>query len=574
MTVGMDRAAERIGRIAGLAVALGVGATALSGGGVAWAQTGEGSSDSSAGAPASSPPGQPGDESAGGGQPVEPDPPEPETDVDTDDADTDTDTLTPLSTPGPTKNDNDRDAAETSASAGRVASVTEIVVEEAGPEALEPEALEPEPLEPEPVVPEPVAPEPVEVALPLPSPPAAEAEPDPAPVSTTATLLSAVLTSGLSPLADGPAQPVPPPIPLTLMAFARREVDSALLSNAPVVESVATPMAAAAVTDAEPAFSGRPSLVTQIFVAGLRLIKPVLNLFGIELNGTSARIPFFTDGVPPFFVTFGLNVTSSEYEGWRVWTLAPPQPTEKVVVAMHGGSFISTASLVHWWTYADIARDTGATVVVPLYPLANAQGTGGTAKTVVPTVADFIAAQVATHGRENVSVLGDSAGGSIALAAAQELVRRCDGDQACLAATLPGRLVLLSPALDASMSNPAITDVDDPLLSPASSKRNGQWWARGLETPDDPDGTKNPLASPIFGSLAGLPATTVYAGSLDLRTPDVLVLQQKANATPGADFTFELRRGQIHDWTIFPFLPDAHAERPKIYADLGLVTEV
>ncbi|MCV7279946.1 alpha/beta hydrolase fold domain-containing protein [Mycolicibacterium flavescens] len=573
----MDRAVTYVGRIGVLAVALGVGAAALNGGGIAWAQTEDAAADSPASAPASSPEQQSGDE------PAEPSTPDPEPDEADDVRSAPVGVV--VSTGGAQHDEDDReeDAEE----------------EEVDDEPEEPPASKRADQNPvdntetaddftraEPVAPaastEEPAPAVVEIAEPAaepvvqqPDPPAPSQdtvalkdEPDPAPVSTTATLLSTVLTTVLAPLADGPAQPAPPPIPLALMAFARREVEDALLANAPVVESVSTPMAAAAVT--EPVFTGRPSLVTQIFVAGLRLIKPVLDLFGIELNGTSARIPFFTDGIPPFFVTLGLKVTSSEYEGWKVWTLAPTQPTEKVVVALHGGSFISTASLFHWWTYADMARNTGATVVVPLYPLANSQGTGGTAKTVVPTVADFIAAQVDTHGRENVSVIGDSAGGAIALAAAQELVRRCDGDEACLTATLPGRLVLLSPVLDTSMTNPAIADVDDPLLSPASSRRNGQWWARGLETPEDPDGTKHPLASPIYGSLADLPPIAVYAGSLDLRTPDVLVLQQKAAATPGADFTFELRRGQIHDWTIFPFLPDAHAERPKIYADLGL----
>ncbi|ANI38094.1 alpha/beta hydrolase fold domain-containing protein [Mycolicibacterium vaccae] len=316
-------------------------------------------------------------------------------------------------------------------------------------------------------------------------------------------------------------------------------------------------------------FTGRPSFVASVVTVVLRLVKPVLQLFGIELNGTTARIPFFTDGIPPFFVRARLTVTSEDYEGWKTWTLAPRRPSGKVVVGVHGGSFISTASLFHWSTYASLARRTGATVVVPLYRLANAEGTGGTAKTVVPVMADFIAEQVARHGRDNVSVLGDSAGGSIGLAASQMLVARCGGDPECLAETLPGRLVLLSPALDASASNPNIALVDDPLLSPASSKRNGQWWAKGLETEGDPTGTRHPLASPIYGSLEGLPPTTVYAGSLDLRTPDVLVLQQKAVAA-GADVTFRLRNGQIHDWMIFGFLPDARRENANLDADLGL----
>ena len=576
----MGKASVPVGRVGGLAVALGVGAAVLTGQCapvVAWAQTGDGSADTSATGDSTS-----AEEPGTGADPTS-EPSEPSS------AESDATAVESAVTVGNGRGSDDdepgADESEDEVADDAVGPVTESGREKrhsATPFADDPlprEAMPTDEVSPVAVTDPPVedsvvAPEPTpEVAVPAALPPSAGSKAlsvvsEPRPEPASADLLSTVLTAVLAPLVTGnPAAPVPAPAPVTLMALARREFDDTLLAAAPAIESVAAPLVAAV---DEPRFTGQPSLIAQVFVAGLRLIKPVLNLFGIELNGTSARIPFFTDGVPPFFVTLGLTVTSSECQGWRVWTLAPPKPTDKVVVALHGGSFISTASLFHWWTYSDMARATGATVVVPLYPLANAQGTGGTAKTVIPTTADFIAATVEQHGANNVSVLGDSAGGSIALAAAQELVRRCNGDRECLAATLPGRMVLLSPALDASMTNPDIADVDDPLLSPASSKRNGQWWARGLESPADPDGTKHPLASPLYGSLADLPPTAVYAGSLDIRTPDVLVLQEKASATPGADFTFELRRGQIHDWTIFGFLPDAHAERPKIYRDLGL----
>jgi acetyl esterase/lipase len=330
--------------------------------------------------------------------------------------------------------------------------------------------------------------------------------------------------------------------------------------------TIAQPVAAA-----EPAtFTGQPSLVARLFVTALRVVNPILRTLGIELTGTSASIPFISDGKPPFFLTPGLKATSTEYDGWKVWTLTPANPTGEVVVGVHGGAFISQVNVFQWWTYTEMARQTGATVVVPLYPLAKADGTGGTAKTVIPTMADFIADQVAAHGKDNVSVLGDSVGGTIGLAAAQELVRRCNGDETCLAQTLPGSMVLISPFLDLSMSNTDNANVDDPLLSAETSAQYAKLWAAGLGTPDDPDGTKNPLASPLFGSLEDLPPITVYGGSLDMRTPDVLVLQQKAVSTPGADFTFELRKGEIHDWIIFAFLPDAIRELPGMYGHLGI----
>ena len=413
-----------------------------------------------------------------------------------------------------------------------------------------------------------------------------------APAQMTSGMVSTLVARALTVFAEnGPTTPPGRlPTPLTLIAFARREFGGALLGHSPNVDSLVGPVATSlAVGDAaglagasaqaakpaldaaadEATFTGEPSLVTQGFVAGLRLINPVLRLAGIELNGSSATIPFITDGIPPFFLTHGLDAKSEEYAGWTTWTLTPAEPSGNVVVAIHGGSFISRASILHWWMYADMARDTGATVIVPLYPLANEEGTGGTAATVVPTMADFISTQVADPqrgGAEHVSVLGDSAGGAIALAATQELVRRCNADPDCdPAEALPGRVVLIAPVLDAGLSNPNAELVDDPLLDPEASRRNGQLWAGNLDI-------KDPVVSPLYGSLEGLPPTTVYAGSLDLRAPDVLVLQQLVAATPGADFTFELRKGQIHDWIIFAFLPDARAERPGLYSHLGLTT--
>jgi acetyl esterase/lipase len=391
----------------------------------------------------------------------------------------------------------------------------------------------------------------------------------------------------LSPFAasGSPTTPAQSPALWTLLAFTRREFESILAPPAKLAQPIATRATAAAVsadtaastpieeltpTEYNAQFTGQPSLVSRLFVVALRVVNPILRAIGIDLTATTGTIPFLSDGIPPFFLTYGLAAESDEYEGWKVWTLAPAQPTGKVVVALHGGAFISQVNIFQWSTYADMARDTGATVVVPLYPLAKADGTGGTAATVVPTITDFIADQVAQHGSENVSVLGDSAGANIALAAAQEAVRRCSGEAQCLAMHLPGRLVLIAPVLDLTMSNPNIKLINDPLLSADGGAQTRKIWAAGLGTPEDPEGAKNPLASPLYGSLVGLPPTTVYAGSLDLLSADTLVLREKAASTPGADFTFELRNGEIHDWIIFPFLPDAIHERPGLYSHLGI----
>jgi acetyl esterase/lipase len=298
------------------------------------------------------------------------------------------------------------------------------------------------------------------------------------------------------------------------------------------------------------AFTGQPSLVAQVFTAVFRIVSAVGDFLGVDL--TTPLFQLISTPSPPWLTTLGLNVQRSEFDGMLVYELAPANPSGKYVVALHGGAYVVQPTILHWVEYGAMARDTGATVVVPIYPLAPQ----GTASTVVPQTADLISSQIEQRGAENVSIYGDSSGGGLALAAAQELVRRDD--------PVPSHMVLLSPWLDVSMSNPAIQFVDDPVWSVSVLLMHGQLWAGDLDPTD-------PLVSPLYGSLAGLPPTAVYSGNLDVLAPDVLVLQDNA-LVQRADFTFILRNGEIHIWpTFWLFLwPEAIAVLPDIYEQLGI----
>jgi triacylglycerol lipase len=298
-----------------------------------------------------------------------------------------------------------------------------------------------------------------------------------------------------------------------------------------------------------PTFTGEPTIVTRALVASLRLQRAIGNRFGRHLDNPA--LAAFPSTRPPRLVTFGLSITENDINGWPVWTLRPALSSDKYIVGLHGGGFTLQPSLFHWIDYASIARNTGATMVIPLYPLAPQ----GTASSVVPQIADLISSLIDGYGAEAVSVYGDSAGGNIGLAAAQELVRRGDSTFA--------RMVLISPVVDLSLTNPSISLISDPVLGTVSSLHNTMLWAGELELTD-------PLVSPLYGSLGGLPPTWVYAGSLELLAPDVLRLQDKARAQ-GANFTFILRNGEIHDWagpgSLVPFTAGA-ANRPRIRQQL------
>lgn len=261
-------------------------------------------------------------------------------------------------------------------------------------------------------------------------------------------------------------------------------------------------------------FTGTPSGAAGFDIASLWPVKPLLSLSALETHFAIPNNPllaliasdipplswFLGNSPPPLLNSLlGQTVQYTTYDGMSVVQITPAHPTGEYVVAIHGGAFILPPSIFHWLNYSVTAYQTGATVQVPIYPLVQE---GGTAGTVVPAMAGLISTQIAQHGVSNVSVVGDSAGGNLALAAAQYMVSQGN--------PVPSSMVLLSPWLD------------------VGTWQISQAWAGNLAVND-------PLVSPLYGSLNGLPPTYVYSGSLDPLAQQAVVLEHTA-VVQGAPF--------------------------------------
>ncbi len=364
---------------------------------------------------------------------------------------------------------------------------------------------------------------------------------------------------------DDEPEPLPEPVAaaqlLSATAASRRELDTEKTAD---VVTTGEALDAAAPQN-EVVYTEEPTFFDQVVVAGLYVMRGISSFIGVDVYGLIGKVLENDD--PPWFVRGGLDVRRTEYavaddpEGavWDVWEFHPPNPTGKTVVAVHGGGFILEPLVIHWLAYANMARDTGATVIVPMYPLAKTEA--GTAVTVVPAMAQFLSDQIATYGAANVSIYADSAGPSLAMAAVRELI--LDGKP------VPAGMVLLSFTPDASLSNPAIYDVNDPIIDVRNLDfyTDENHWADGL----DP---KDPLVSPLFFSdevLAALPPTTIYVGDLEFVLPDTLLLHDKWSAAGGTVSTV-IGRGQIHDWALggLSFNSAGPKVRADIYRQLGL----
>jgi triacylglycerol lipase len=260
--------------------------------------------------------------------------------------------------------------------------------------------------------------------------------------------------------------------------------------NKIVIDIFGTPPSLPVPATLNPTFVGAPSLANRIEVAGLWVVKDFVEpLIDNQLANTSSPllalfasnvppIKLFIGNTPPKFLPFlfGETVQHTTYDGMSVVQITPAHPSGDYVVAIHGGAFIFPPSIFHWFDYTHMAFQTGATIEVPIYPLLQQ---GGTAGAVVPEMAGLISMEIAQHGASNVSVYGDSAGGTLALAADEDMVANNE--------TVPASMVLLSPWLNVALNNPNIAFVHDPLLPVAPGQQIGEEWAGGLPE-NDPSG--------------------------------------------------------------------------------------
>lgn len=154
------------------------------------------------------------------------------------------------------------------------------------------------------------------------------------------------------------------------------------------------------------------------------------------------------------------------------------------------------------------------------------------------------------HAAGNIVISGISAGGGLAVATLLAL------REAGL--PLPAGATPLSPWLDLTQSSKSFQTRadDDPFISKAYLDRMAHYYTAGA----DP---MNPLISPLFGDLTGLPPMLVHVGSLETMHDESVAFVESCR-TAGVDIEFEVWEGLVHGWHARTDLPEALAAIEKI----------
>jgi len=205
----------------------------------------------------------------------------------------------------------------------------------------------------------------------------------------------------------------------------------------------------------------------------------------------------------------------------------------RVILFLHGGGYCVGSPRSHRALAGQLAFRAAACVYAPDYRLAPEHPCPAALDDALSAYRWLLARDVAAG---SIVLVGDSAGGGLALSLALALRNRGQ--------PLPAALVLLSPWVDLGLSGASQRThaARDPMLSMAGLQR---WSAayRATLAADDP------VCSPLYANLRGLPPLLIQVGSEEVLLDDARRLQQRAQAA-GVDVQLQEYAGLWHDFQL------------------------
>ena len=230
-----------------------------------------------------------------------------------------------------------------------------------------------------------------------------------------------------------------------------------------------------------------------------------------------------------------VNIETKEFMSRKVFIISPQsqEKSEKVILYFHGGAYMGEATEHHWKFLKKLVKDTNTTVIMPDYPLTPKY----TYKDVLNMVEPLYKEVISKVDNNNLIMMGDSAGGGITLGLAEKLSNN--------KVKLPAKIVLISPWLDISVSNPKIEEVqpNDKELDKFKLSIAGEFYSRSIEDKE------KYFVSPLEGNISKLNNIVIFTGTYDILNPDCYVLKEKAKDV-GIEVEIKEYETASHIWII------------------------
>ena len=244
----------------------------------------------------------------------------------------------------------------------------------------------------------------------------------------------------------------------------------------------------------------KTSISHKLFLSLLKVIgaKKILGYFL-----SRKRLPY---SKPNFWFRSKYSIKGTIHKNHNIWTF---DGNTTLVYYLHGGAFVLGLNSLYYSMIGRLAKISKAKIVAPDYPLPPEHNVNEIHEWVKSSYIETIA----KHNPNNIIIMGDSAGGNLAIALVDWIMTS--------ELRKPSNLILLSPWVDLELKNPKLeANPSEQLLDKKDIQKAAIRFANGLDL-------KEPLISPLYHNSLKLPKTTIFSGDLDLLHDDIVRFSKK-----------------------------------------------
>jgi monoterpene epsilon-lactone hydrolase len=240
------------------------------------------------------------------------------------------------------------------------------------------------------------------------------------------------------------------------------------------------------------------------------------------------------------------------------WVIPQNRSTNQVLLYLHGGGFVLGLTPPHLQMVAHLAQKMGMRILMVDYRVAPDYPFPAALDDCVTAYRWLLKQGISAR---DIVVAGDSAGGNLTITSLMKL--RDNGD------SLPAAAACLSPVTDLTDKHNPHQGFKDPLLPPKATR----FYSKSYVGQND---AHDPLISPVFGNLRGLPPLLIHAGEDEILRHDAIRIASLAKSVD-VDVRLEIYPRMWHVWQINLTLPQAIQSLDDIAqflkAHLGSVTQ-
>ena len=233
-----------------------------------------------------------------------------------------------------------------------------------------------------------------------------------------------------------------------------------------------------------------------------------------------------------------------------IWAYPVKGSRKKVLIYLHGGGFVVGSSASHRKLAGHVARALGASSFILDYRRAPEHPFPAQLEDTLAVYRWLLG-----NGFEasNIALIGDSAGGNLAVASTIKFLS--------LNLPAPARVIAFSPWLDMELTGSSLVSnaaMDALVQLPVLESMRGMFLG-DLASPSDP------LANPLLADLTGFPPLYISAGSVETLLSDSIRLHERARSA-GVSVRLSVIEGMQH---VFPFLAGRAREADEEIARLA-----